>query len=155
MLILIFAFGTIAEIFAAFSRKPLFNRTVVMASLAVIAVIGTLAWMQNMLTAPIGIGWMYFGMLMALALIVPFGLVLFNLIATLAGGTLRLRAPLLFAIGAVFAITIGLASELCHSLVAAAWQLKNTTDSTAATHFALIGGAVFGGFAALHYGSRR
>ena len=32
-----------------------------------------------------------------------------------------------------------------------AWQLKNTTDATAATHFALIGGSVFGGFAALHY----
>ena len=33
----------------------------------VIAVLGTLAWMQNMLTAPIGIGWMYFAMLMSLA----------------------------------------------------------------------------------------
>ena len=36
-------------------------------------------------------------------------------------------------------------------MVAAAWQLKHTTDSTAATHFALVGGAVFGGFAALHF----
>ncbi|HET8814456.1 MAG TPA: cbb3-type cytochrome c oxidase subunit I [Solirubrobacterales bacterium] len=151
MLILIFAFGAIAEIAATFSRKPLFNRTVTMASLAAIAVIGTLAWMQNMLTAPIGIGWMYYAMLMSLALIVPFGLVFFNLIATLAGGTLRMRAPLLFALGAVFSISVGLAAELCHSLVAAAWQLKNTTDATAATHFALIGGSVFGGFAALHY----
>ncbi|MFL5834129.1 MAG: cbb3-type cytochrome c oxidase subunit I [Solirubrobacterales bacterium] len=151
MLILIFAFGAIAEIAAAFARKPLFNRNVVMGSLAAIAVIGTLAWMQNMLTAPIGVGWMYFAMLMSLALIVPFGLVLFNLIATMAGGTLRMRAPLLFAMGAIFAIGIGLAAELCHSLVAAAWQLKNTTDATAATHFALIGGSVFGGFAALHY----
>ena len=112
MLILIFAFGAIAEIVATFSRKPLFNRTVVMASLAAIAVIGTLAWMQNMLTAPIGIGWMYFAMLMSLALIVPFGLILFNLIATLVGGTLRMRAPLLFALGAVSLITIGLAAEL-------------------------------------------
>ncbi|HEY3491637.1 MAG TPA: cbb3-type cytochrome c oxidase subunit I, partial [Solirubrobacterales bacterium] len=151
MLILIFAFGAIAEIVATFARKPLFNRTVVMASLAAIAAIGTLAWLQNMLTAPIGIGWMYFGMLMALALIVPFGLVIFNLIATLAGGTLRMRPPLLFALGALFAISIGLASEVCHSLVAAAWKVKNTTDATAATHFALIGGSVFGGFAALHY----
>ena len=151
MLILIFAFGAIAEIASTFARKPLFNRNVVMISLAAIAVIGTLAWMQNMLTAPIGVGWMYFAMLMSLALIVPFGLVLFNLIATLAGGTLRMRAPLLFAMGALFAIGIGLAAELCHSLVAAAWQLKNTTDATAATHFALIGGSVFGGFAALHY----
>jgi len=151
MLIFIFAFGAIAEIASTFARKPLFNRNVVMISLAAIAAVGTLAWMQNMLTAPIGVGWMYFAMLMSLALIVPFGLVLFNLIATLAGGTLRMRAPLLFAMGALFAIGIGLAAELCHSLVAAAWQLKNTTDATAATHFALIGGSVFGGFAALHY----
>jgi heme/copper-type cytochrome/quinol oxidase subunit 1 len=151
MLILIFAFGAIAEIFSTFSRKPLFNRPVTMASLAAIAVIGTLAWMQNMLTAPIGIGWMYYAMLMSLALLVPFGLVIFNLISTLAGGTLRMRAPLLFALGAVLSISIGLASELVHSLVAAAWHLRNTTDATAATHFALVGGAVLGGFAALHY----
>ena len=151
MLVLIFALGAIAEIVSAFSGKPLFNRATVMASLAAIAVIGTLAWMQNMLTAPIGIGWMYFAMLMSLALIVPFGLVVFNLIATLVGGVLRMRAPLLFAVGAISMISIGLASEISHSMVAAAWQLKNTTDSTAATHFALVGGAVFGGFAALYY----
>jgi heme/copper-type cytochrome/quinol oxidase subunit 1 len=122
-----------------------------MGSLAAIAVLGTLAWMQNMMTAPIGIGWMYFAMLMSLALIVPFGLIVFNLIATLAGGALRMRAPLLFSAGAISLISIGLAGEIQQSLVAAAWDLKNTTDATAATHFALIGGAVFGGFAALHY----
>jgi heme/copper-type cytochrome/quinol oxidase subunit 1 len=151
MLVLIFAFGVIAEVFATFSRKPLFNRPVTMASLGAIAMIGTLAWMQNMFTAPIGIGWMYFAMVMSLALLVPFGLVIFNLISTLVGGTLRMRAPLLFAIGAVSAISIGLAAELEQSLVAAAWNLKNTTDATAATHFSLIGGAVFGGFAGLYY----
>ena len=151
MLILIAAFGAIAEIVPTFSRKPLFNRGAVIGSLAAIAVIGTLAWMQNMLTAPIGIGWMYFAMVMSLALIVPFGLVVFNLIATMVGGTLRMRAPLLFAIGAISAISIGLAAEIQQSMVAAAWDIKNTTASTAATHFALIGGGVFGGFAALHY----
>jgi heme/copper-type cytochrome/quinol oxidase subunit 1 len=151
MLLLIFAFGTIAEIVATFSRKPLFNRNVVMVSLAAVAVLGTLAWMQNMLTAPIGIGWQYFAMLMSLALLVPFGLILFNLISTLIGGTLRMRAPVLFAIGAISMISIGLAAELCQSLVAAAWHIKNTTDATAATHFALVGSAVLGGFAALYY----
>jgi len=151
MLLLIFAFGTIAEIVTAFSRKPLFNRNVVMASLAAVAVLGTLAWMQNMLTAPIGIGWQYFAMLMSLALVVPFGLILFNLIATLVGGTLRMRAPVLYAIGAISMISIGLAAELEQSLVGAAWHLHNTTDATAATHFALIGAAVLGGFAALYY----
>ena len=151
MLILITALAAIAEIVPAFARKPLFNRGATIGSLAAIAVIGTLAWMQNMLTAPIGIGWMYFAMVMSLALIVPFGLILFNLIATLVGGTIRMRAPLLFAAGAISMISIGLAAEISHSLVAVAWQLKNTVDATAATHFALVGGAVFGGFAALHF----
>jgi cytochrome c oxidase subunit I len=151
MLILIFALGAIAEIVPALSRKPLFNRGAVIGSLAAIAVIGTLAWMQNMYTAPIGIGWMYFAMILSLALIVPFGLVFFNLIATLSGGTVKMRAPLLFAAGAIVAIAIGLASEMNHSMVALGWRLQHTTDSTGATHFALVGGAVFGGFAALHW----
>lgn len=151
MLILIAAFGAVAEIVATFSRRPLAGRNAVIGSLAAIAAIGTLAWMQNMLTAPIGIGWMYFAMLMALALIVPFGLVIYNLVATLAGGEATMRAPLLFSLGAISSISIGLAAEMEHSMVAAAWQLKDTTDATAATHFALLGGSVFGGFAALHF----
>jgi cytochrome c oxidase subunit 1 len=151
MLILITALAAIAEIVPTFARRPLAGRWTVIGSLVAIAVIGTLAWLQNMMTAPIGLGWMYVGMVMSLALIVPFGLVFFNLIATMAGGRLRLRAPLLFAAGAVSLISIGLAAEVEHSMVAAAWQLKNTTDATASTHFALVGGAVFGGFAALYY----
>ena len=151
MLILITALAAIAEIVPVFARKPLFNRGAVDGSLVAIAVIGTLAWMQNMLTAPIGIGWMYFAMIMSLALVVPFGLIVFNLIATMIGGTLQMRAPLLFAAGALSMISIGLAAEMEHSMVGVAWRLHNTVDATAATHFALVGGAVFGGFAALHY----
>jgi heme/copper-type cytochrome/quinol oxidase subunit 1 len=150
-LIIITAFGAIAEIFPAFSGKPLFNREAVVGSIAAIAVLGTLAWMQNMYSQPIAIGWSYFAMAMAMALVVPYGLLLFNLLATLAGGSLRIRAPMLFALGAVSMISIGLASELTHSMVAVAWQLSNTTDATASTHYALIGGAILGGLAALHY----
>ncbi|HEV7399681.1 MAG TPA: cbb3-type cytochrome c oxidase subunit I [Solirubrobacterales bacterium] len=151
MLILITALGAIAEIVPVFARKPLFNRGATIGSLVAIAVIGTLAWMQNMMTSPIGIGWMYFAMIMSLALIVPFGLIVFNLIATMLGGALQMRAPLLFALGAISMISIGLGAEISHSMVAVAWRLHNTTDATAATHFALVGGSVFGGFAALHY----
>ena len=151
MLILITALAAIAEIVPAFSGRPLVGRSTVIGSLAVIAVVGTLAWMQNMLTSPIGIGWMYYAMVMSLALIVPFGLIFFNLISTMIGGSLQLRAPLLFAAGAISAISIGLASEVSHSMVAVAWRLHNTVDATAATHFALVGGSVFGGFAALYY----
>jgi cytochrome c oxidase subunit 1 len=151
MLVLIAALGALSEIVPAFARKPLFNRQAVVGSLAAVAVIGPLAWLQNMLTAPLSTAWMYYAMVMALALIVPFGLIFFNLIATLVGGAVRMRAPMLFAAGAFSVISIGLAAEISHSMVAAAWNLQKTTDSTAATHFALVGGAVFGGFAALHW----
>lgn len=147
----IFAFGAIAEIASSLSRRPLINRRVVVNSLIALAVLGTLAWIQNMYSAPIGIGWMYYAMLMALAAIVPLGLIFFNLIGTMAGGALKMRAPLLFAAGALSVMATGLAAELGHTLVASAWQLNGTTDATAATHYALIGGAVFGGFAALHF----
>jgi len=151
MLALITAFGAIAEIIPAFSRRPLFSRPAVIRSLVATAILGTLAWLQNMLTAPIAIGWMYFGMAMALALIVPLGLLIFNLLATMIGGTLRTRAPLVFSLGAISIISIGVTAEIGQSLVAVAWELKNTTDATAATHYALVGSAVFGGFAALHF----
>jgi heme/copper-type cytochrome/quinol oxidase subunit 1 len=48
-------------------------------------------------------------------------------------------------------MAIGLASEIAHSMVAVAWELKNTTDATGATHYALVGAAVMGGFAALSF----
>jgi heme/copper-type cytochrome/quinol oxidase subunit 1 len=151
MLIVIFALGAISEIIPTFSRKPLFNREAVMASLAAVAVLGTLAWMQNMYSDPIGIGWDYFAMAMAMATVIPFGLIIFNLLATMFGGSLRLRTPMLFALGALSMTATGLATELAHSSVGVGWQLHNTTDATACTHYALVGAGVLGGLAALHY----
>ncbi|MGH2981047.1 MAG: cbb3-type cytochrome c oxidase subunit I, partial [Solirubrobacterales bacterium] len=63
-LIVLAALAAIAEIVPALSRKPLFDRGAVMASLAAIGVLGPLAWMQNMYSQPIGIGWSYFAMAM-------------------------------------------------------------------------------------------
>jgi heme/copper-type cytochrome/quinol oxidase subunit 1 len=151
VLVVIAAFGAIAEIIPAFSGKPLFNREVVMGSLAAIAVLLTLAWMQNMYSQPIAIGWSYFAMAMAMLAVIPFGLLIFNLLATMFGGTLEIRAPMLYALGALSMMSIGLASELTHSMVGVAWQLQNTTDATASTHYALLGAGLLGGLAALHY----
>jgi heme/copper-type cytochrome/quinol oxidase subunit 1 len=151
VLLLVFALGAIAEIVPSLSGKPLFNRGAVIGSLAALAALGTLAWMQNMYSAPVSIGFLYFAMAMAMLAAVAVGLLMFNLIATLAGGALRLRAPLLFALGAISTLSIGLTGELAHSAVAVGRELGGTTDSTANTHYALAGSAVFGGFAALYY----
>jgi len=144
-------FGAISEILPVFSRKPAFAHRAISRSFVAIGVLGVLAWMQNMYSAPIPLGWTIVAMAIALALLVPVGLLFFNWIATLWGGALEMRAPLLFALGAISTTAIGLAGELTQSVIPVAWQIANTTAATTDTHYALIGGSVFGGFAALYY----
>jgi heme/copper-type cytochrome/quinol oxidase subunit 1 len=151
MLILIVAAGVVSDVLPTFARKPLFSHRGAMLSLLAIAVLGPLAWMQNMYTAPIPVGFEIFAMLFALALTVPVGLLIFNWIATLWGGTLRFRAALLFALGAISSMAIGLAGELTYAVIPVGWQLNNTTAAHGDTFAVLAGGAVLGGFAALHY----
>ena len=149
--VLIAAFGIAAEVIPTFSRQPLFSHGAVSASLAAIGVLGVLAWMQNMYSAPIGIGFLYFAMLMALALIVPVGIVLFNLISTIRGGAVAMRAPMRFAVGSLVLIVVGLAGEWAQSVIPVGWQVAHTGAAWGDTQFALIGGGVLGGFAGLYY----
>ena len=104
-----------------------------------------------MYSAPVRLGFEYFAMVMALALVIPVGLLFWSWIDALIGGTLQMRAPLLFALGAISTVSVGLGSELCQSIIPVNLQIGNTTDATAATHYALVGGSVFGIFAALYY----
>jgi cytochrome c oxidase subunit I len=123
----------------------------VMASMAAIMPLGLLAWMQNMMSASIPIGWLYAAMLMALLLVIPIGAVFVNWIGTLAGGVLRMRAPLVFALAAISTLSFGLVLELIQSVIPVNWLLADTTASTAASGYVLVGGPVLGGFAALYY----
>jgi heme/copper-type cytochrome/quinol oxidase subunit 1 len=151
MLILIVASGVVSDVLPTFARKPLFSHQGARLSLLAIAVLGPLAWMQNMYTAPIPLGFEIFAMLFALALTVPVGLLIFNWIATLWGGTLHLRAALLFALAAISSMAIGLAGELTYAVIPVGWQLNNTAAAHGDTFAVLAGGSVLGGFAALHY----
>jgi cytochrome c oxidase subunit 1 len=90
-------------------------------------------------------------MLVAVALTIPIGLLIFNWIATVWGGTLHTRAAPLYALAAISAMTIGLAGDLAWSLIPVGWQIQNTTAAQSATITVMVGAAVLGGFAALHY----
>jgi cytochrome c oxidase subunit 1 len=151
MIIAVTSLGGISEIVQTFTRRLLPGRSVVIASLAAIAVIGTLAWTQNMITAPIPSGWKYFGMLMSISLIVPFGLIFWNLISAVSSADFNMRAPLRYAMGALSLASIGLLVEVSQSTIGVGSQLQQTYDAWAATHFALIGFAVFGGLAGISY----
>jgi len=145
------AAGAISEILPTFARKPLFSRGAALACLAVVAVLGTLAWMQNMYTAPLNSGWTIAAMAVALALVLPIGLLIYNWIATIWGGTLQLRAASWYALLAISTMACGLAGELGYSVIPVGWALDYTTASQGDTLYVLVGGGVMGGFAGLHY----
>jgi cytochrome c oxidase subunit I len=151
VVVLLFAFGAISEILPTFSGKPIFSHRTIAGCFVAVGALGLLAWMQNMYTAPIPVGWTYFAMAAAVALTIPVGLLIFNWVATIWNGSLRLRAPLLFALGAISTLAFGLAGELTYSVIPVGWLLDSTTIAQADTYYALVGGAVFGGFAALYY----
>jgi heme/copper-type cytochrome/quinol oxidase subunit 1 len=147
----IFAGGVISDLLPTFARKPLFSHRAVMVSLLAVGVLAPLAWMQNMYSSPIGLGFDIFAMFFSLALAVPIGLLFYNWLATVWGGTLHPRAAPLFALGAISAMSIGLAGELAWSVIPVGWQIGNTTAAEGSTIAVVVGGAVLGGFAALHY----
>lgn len=149
--IVIIAAGVISDVLPAFARKPLFSHRGAMACLLAIAILGPLAWMRNMYTAPIPTAFLVFAMLCAIALTVPIGLLIFNWIATVWGGTLRARSAPLYAIAAISVMTIGLAGDLAWSLIPVGWQIEHTTAAQGATMAVIMGAAVLGGFAALHH----
>jgi len=148
--VVIAAFGTISEVLPTFSRQPHFGQRAVAGSFAALALLAVLAWMQNMYSSPIPIGFLIFAMLMALAAAIPVGLILFNWLATLSGGSIRMRAPMLFALGSIVLTVIGLTGELAQSVIPVGWQVANTGVAWGDTHAALIGAGVLGGFAGLY-----
>jgi len=151
LIFLLPAIGAISEILPVFSGKPLLSRRALTFSMAAIMPLGLLAWMQNMMSASIPIGWLYGAMLMSLLLAIPIGTVFVNWIGTIAGGVLRMRAPLVFALAAISTLSFGLVGELIQSVIPVNWMLGDTTASTAASGYVLVGGPVLAGFAALYY----
>lgn len=152
--VVLFALGVIGEIFATFTRGPnghVYNRRVTITCLVAFAILVPLAYMQNMYASPVAVGWVTFAQVIALLLIVPLGVLVYNLIRTLWGGPIATRAPLLYAAAALSTLVVGLAGEWMLSILTVGWQYNNTADSQASTILVFIGGGVLAGMAALYY----
>jgi heme/copper-type cytochrome/quinol oxidase subunit 1 len=151
LIVVLAAAGAISEILPTFARKPIFSHRAVAASFVAIGILGPLAGMQNMYTAPLNEGWTIMAMAFALALVVPIGMLLYVWVATIWGGTLELRAATWYALAAISTMACGLAGELSYSVIPVGWLLDATVASQGDTLYVLVGGGVIGGFAALHY----
>ena len=151
--IVVFAAGVISEIVSVVLGASRSSRTARPSSrCAAIGVLGPLAWMQNMYTAPTWpAGSCTSRCSAALALAVPLGVLFFNWIGTLWNGALRLRAPMIFALGRDQHDELRPRRRV-RQLGDPGRLAAREHDGRLAGHaLRAIGGAVFGGFAALYY----
>ncbi|MGI8633500.1 MAG: cytochrome c oxidase subunit I [Solirubrobacterales bacterium] len=137
--IVLIAFGAISEILPNLSGTISFNHRSVGLSLGAIAGLAPLAWMLNLLTAGLPLGFQIFAMVIGLLLVVPFTVVLANWIATIWGAALRLRAPALFAFGAISLLIVGLVTKLMLAVIPIAYVLDGTAFSSASSWYVMVG----------------
>jgi cytochrome c oxidase subunit 1 len=137
------AMGIVSEVLPTFARKPLFGYPMVVFSGAAIGFMGFSVWSHHMFTTGLGpIANAAFS-LTTMAIAVPTGIKIFNWIGTLWGGSLRLKVPMLYALGFIAMFMIGGFSGIMHSAAAADAQQQDSYFVVAHLHYVLIGGSLF------------
>src|SRR5690606_21312890 len=145
------AFGLISEVIPTNARKPLFGYPVMVYSGILIAFLGFGVWAHHMFAVGMGpVADTVFG-LTTMLIAIPTGVKIFNWIATLWGGNLRLNTAMLFAIGLPALFTIGGISGVMHSSPPAVMQQTDSYFIVAHFHYVLFGGSMMGIFAGLYH----
>lgn len=150
-ILLLPSLGIVSEVIPTFSRKPLFGYPFVVYSGLLIAFLGFGVWVHHMFSVGLGpiANTVFSATTMLIA--IPTGVKIFNWIATMWGGSLRFRTPLLFAVGFVAMFIIGGLSGVMHSSAAADLQQTDTYFVVAHIHYVLFGGVIFALFAGIYY----
>jgi cytochrome c oxidase subunit I len=142
-------FGVITEIIPVFSRKPLFGYVgFVLATLA-IGALSTGVWAHHMFTT--GAVDNPFFAAVTLAIAVPTGVKFFNWIGSMWGGKLSFETPMLFSIGFLLNFLIGGVTGVMLASPPIDFQVADTYFLIAHFHYTMVGGSVFGIFAAIYF----
>jgi cytochrome c oxidase subunit I len=145
------AFGLVSEVLPSHSRKPLFGYAVMVYSGILIGFLGFGVWAHHMFAVGMGpIADTVFGVTTML-IAIPTGVKIFNWIATMALGHVRLTSAMLFAIGLIALFTIGGISGIMHSSPPANLQQTDTYFIVAHFHYVLFGGSIMGIFAGIYH----
>jgi len=145
------AFGAVSEIVSVFSRKPLFGYvTMVMATLG-IGFLSFMVWIHHMFTLGYGPWVNSLFALTTMMIAVPTGVKIFNWLATMWGGRIRMVTAMLWVVGFIVCFTIGGVTGVMLAMAPSDLQFNNTYFVVAHFHYTLIGGVVFGLFAGLYY----
>ncbi|MDY3558857.1 cbb3-type cytochrome c oxidase subunit I, partial [Gemmata sp. JC673] len=145
------ATGFVSAIIPTFTRRVMFGYTALTLSLVGTAFIAFGVWVHHMFAPPlprVGQG-VFTGASLMVA--IPSGVQIFCWIATLWGGKIRLRSPLLFVLGFFAVFVIGGMTGVMLASVSIDIQVHDTSFVVAHLHYVLIGGGVFPLLAAVLY----
>ncbi|MFZ0342314.1 MAG: cytochrome c oxidase subunit I, partial [Gaiellaceae bacterium] len=144
-------FGIMSEVISTFSRKPIFGYRLMALSLMAIVVLGFSVWAHHMFVSGMS-SWLRVPMMITTLLIaIPTGIKIFSWLATIWGGKLHLRTPMLFALGFLSMFVIGGLSGVMLGAVPIDIHVSQTYFIVAHIHYVLFGGSVFTIFAGIYY----
>ncbi|GAA6621523.1 cytochrome c oxidase subunit I [Scytonema sp. NUACC26] len=144
-------FGIFSEIFATFSRKPLFGYRVVAISSLVIAGVSGIVWVHHLFVSGTPAWMRLFFMLTTMFVSVPTGVKVFAWTATIWGGKLRFDTPMLFAFGALILFVFAGITGITLSSVPIDVHVNNTYYVVGHFHYVLYGTVTMGLYAAIYY----
>ncbi|MDO9711366.1 cytochrome c oxidase subunit I [Paracraurococcus lichenis] len=145
------AFGIISHVVSTFSRKPVFGYLGMVYALVAIGVVGFVVWAHHMFTSGIQVDTRAYFSAATMVIAVPTGIKIFSWIATMWGGSIRLRVPMLFAIGFIFVFTVGGVTGVKIASPGVDVVLHNTYYIVAHFHYVMAIAAAFAFFAGFYY----
>ena len=150
--ILIFpGFACVSEVIPVFSRKPIFGRVAMIGATVAIGFISLGVWAHHMFAVGMtSVGNTFFAA-STMLVGVPTGIKIFNWLATMYGGKLRMETPLLFCCGFLFQFLVAGLTGIMLGVAPFDWQLTDSYFVVAHFHFVLIGGLLFALFGGMYY----
>jgi cytochrome c oxidase subunit I len=143
--------GVITEIIPVFSRRTIFGYKAIAFSSLGIALFGYLVWGHHMFTSGMSDEARMIFSLLTFLVAIPSGIKVFNWVASMYKGSIKVDAPMLYTLSFIFLFSIGGLTGLLQGALATNVQVHGTYFIVAHFHYVMFGGTVFAFFAGLHY----